>query len=615
MNGNIYIVSTLRRWNRFCSANIEDRVNTNTGAITDDTYWDELVVVVEITDSSGNVVETKTWTMDTWYEWTSSNAHSSNEVQEGSTYWQIHEDNIEIYNHTDKVGTIRTPNAVGDIRFRITGYDKGNWDGYYGPIIKDLKTWFTYRANPCDDTALYDASCPGYATAYAAYQYDQNCAANALYDSGCPGYATAYYNQQCSADATYDSGCPGYATAYYNQQCSADPLYDSGCDGYATAYYNQQCSANPLYDSGCSGYANAYYNQQCGIDAAYDSGCTGYEEAITEFTGSGMNVSGQGSDYIFIYRGNNPTVYDILLYNLAELKAGTWRFTCTQTTVENCTDNNGVISDASNPSTNYIFLYTKDADGNVLTPDSSYWYKFTKQSYLTTQCNISSLYSPMCEGYATAYYNQQCSANALYDSGCSGYAAAYLSQQCESNQLYSTSCSGYAAAYLSQQCSANTLYNSACPGYDAAYLTQQCGLDTLYNSACEGYDAAYLTQQCGLDATYDETCTGYADANFEKQCGLDDLYSPGCAGYDQAFLTQQCSYNTQYDPQCNGYVEPVIENDIGDIGLGTGDSIVDNIISMPELPIMLIPAPEPMPEPMPEPEPEMPEIESGNRTA
>ena len=175
---------------KFCSVDIEDRVNTETGEITDDTYWDELVVVVEITDSNGNVVETKTWTMDTWYEWTTSNAHSDNEVQEGSTYWQIHADNIEIYNHTDKVGTIRTPNSVGDIRFRITGYDEGNWDGYYGPIIKDLKTWFTYRANPCDDTALYDPSCPGYATAYAAWEYDQNCSANALYD---PGLSRLFY--------------------------------------------------------------------------------------------------------------------------------------------------------------------------------------------------------------------------------------------------------------------------------------------------------------------------------------------------------------------------------------------------------------------------------------
>ena len=267
---------------KFCSEDISDRVNTTTGEITDDTYWDELVVVVEITDSDGAVKETKTWTMDEWYDWTTSNAHSTNEVQEGSTYWQIHEDNIEIYNHIDKIGTIRTPNAVGDVRFRISGYDKGNWDGYYGPIVKDFKTWFTYRANPCNDTALYDPSCPGYSEAYAAQQYNQQCTANALYDSGCPGYATAYYNQQCSADPLYDSGCNGYAAAYYTQQCTQNPLYDSGCNGYAAAYLSQQCKANPLYDETCDGYATAYFNQQCKASPLYDATCTGHFEAQCE---------------------------------------------------------------------------------------------------------------------------------------------------------------------------------------------------------------------------------------------------------------------------------------------------------------------------------------------
>ena len=263
----------------FCNNNISNRVNTNTGEITDDTYWDELVVVIEITDSSGNVVQTKTWTMDKWYDYLAVNPHSANEVKEGSTYWQIHQDNIELYNHVDKLGTIYAPNQLGDVRFRFNGYDKGNWDGYYGPIVKDLKTWFTYRANPCNDTALYDPSCPGYSEAYAQYEYNQNCAANALYDAGCPGYATAYFNQQCTADPLYDSGCPGYASAYYTQQCTADPLYDSGCDGYAAAYYTQQCTKNPLYDSGCDGYAAAYLLQQCTANPLYDKTCDGYETA------------------------------------------------------------------------------------------------------------------------------------------------------------------------------------------------------------------------------------------------------------------------------------------------------------------------------------------------
>ena len=348
--------------NRFCSQNIEDRVNTNTGAITNDTYWDELVVVVEVTDSSGNVVETKTWTMDTWYDWTSTNSHSSNEVQVGSTVWQIHEDNIDIYNHTTNAGTIRTPNSVGDIRFRITGYDKGNWDGYYGPIIKDMKTWFTYRANPCNDTALYDPSCPGYAAAYVQYEYDTACTASALYDSGCPGYATAYYNQQCTASALYDSGCSGYAEAYYTQQCTASALYDSGCTGYASAYYDQQCGISALYDSGCTGYAAAYYTYQCTASALYDSGCTGYEAA-----------------YLTQQCDINT------LYNSA------------------CTG--------------YAAAYlTQQCTANPL-------YDSTCDGYFLAQCDANTLYDFTCTGYSEAYFDQQCLYNPQYDSLCQGYQA------------------------------------------------------------------------------------------------------------------------------------------------------------------------------------------------
>ena len=85
-----------------CNSNIENRVNTTTGEILDGVYkqqWDQLQVVVEITNSSGVVVESKTWNMDKWYKYNGDNSHSANEVKVGSTRWQIHEDNIEVYNH------------------------------------------------------------------------------------------------------------------------------------------------------------------------------------------------------------------------------------------------------------------------------------------------------------------------------------------------------------------------------------------------------------------------------------------------------------------------------------------------------------------------------------
>ena len=517
----------------FCSDNISNRVNTQTGEITDDTYWDELVVTVEVTDASGTVVETKTWTMDKWYDWNNANSHSTNEINVNGIRWQIHEDNIEIYNHIDKVGTIRTPNQLGDVRFRVVGNDGGNWDGYYGPVIRDFQTWFTYRANPCNDTALYDPSCPGYAEAYATYEYDQNCAANALYDPGCPDYADAYYNQQCSADPLYDSGCPGYASAYYDQQCSADPLYDSGCDGYEQAYYNQQCS----------------------LDAHYDSSCPNYNWANTDYTMDLENRS-NNNDFIEIRKADNSDVYWALYYNESELDSGEWVAKC-KTYDNGCED--AVITGVTfnggpNP---YVFLYTKDKDGNIFYPTNGHKYRFMTDTKLDTLCDSNALYSPMCDGYETAYaqyeYEQQCQANPLYDSGCPGYNEAYYDYQCQANPLYDTGCPGYSTAYYNQQCEADPLYDSGCSGYETAYYNQQCSIDPLYAETCPGYNEAYFTQQCNADPLYDSNCSGYEQAYYTQQCEANPLYDSGCPGYEGAYFTQQCELDNLYSPQCDGY--------------------------------------------------------------
>ena len=632
--------------NEWCSANIENRVNTTTGAVSDDTYWDELVVVIEITDVNGDVVETKTWTMDRWYDWQNENAHSFNEEAETgpngeTTYWQIHEDNIELYNHIDKIGTIYTPNQLGDIRFRITGYDKGNWDGYFGPIMKDLQTWFTYRANPCNDTALYDPSCPGYAEAYATYEYDTNCSANAL----------------------YDPGCPGYSQAYYNQQCEADPLYDSGCDGYAQAYFTQQCNADATYDPSCPGYAQAYEDQQCAADSQYSYTCDGY--VFPKETDAAMNVSGQGSDYIFIYRPNNPEQFDTLMADIDNIT--NWVWGCEKSNGDECPGTLfGGIKDYMYDGGDYLFLYTIDKDDEIVYPDSGRWYSFIEydywyggceadinfddscseytriqeeaaqaeydsncssnplydsgcpgyaSAYETQQCNANPLYSSNCSGYQTAYYNYQCESDPLYDSGCSGYdeayynqqcsldplydsacpgyAGAYFTQQCNADPLYSPECTGYDTAYYNQQCDADPLYDSGCSGYDTAYFNQQCTANTLYNSECPGYDTAYLNQQCGLDTLYDSSCPGYEGAYFNQQCEADALYDIRCPGYSIAYFDQQCLQNPQYDTQCTGYIEPVVEtptasSPVAIEGAGTGDAVVDSVIATPT-PVVIIP--------------------------
>ena len=264
----------------WCVGNIDDRLDDNfkpTGPYAD--QFDTLIVTVQVKDSNGNVIQEKIYDYDTWYHWSQSNSHSTNEVKEGGAYWQVEEDSITLFNHNNMSGTIYGLNQLSTFHVQVEGKDGGYWSGHYGPVIKDGGARFTYRPNPCLSNSLYDASCPGYAEAYALQLYNQQCQANPLFDSQCPGYETAYFNQQCSLDPLYNQGCTGYAVAYFNQQCSIDPLYNSECDGYATAYLNQQCMADTLYSPECNGYDEAYLELQCSLNTLYDETCPGYDFA------------------------------------------------------------------------------------------------------------------------------------------------------------------------------------------------------------------------------------------------------------------------------------------------------------------------------------------------
>ena len=219
----------------WCSTDIENRLDENmkpTGEYAD--QFDALNIVIEITDSNGTIIETKTYDYDTWYHWSESNSHSTNETTDGEgAVWQITEDHIELFNHITGTGTIYTPNQLGNISFVANAQDNGQWEGYYGPVARDGEMWFTYRNNPCDLDTLYNPSCSGYAEAYAAHLYDQSCIADSLFDIGCPNYATAYQDQQCKINPLYSVQCPNYQTAYFNQQCDLDPQYDIGCPNYS----------------------------------------------------------------------------------------------------------------------------------------------------------------------------------------------------------------------------------------------------------------------------------------------------------------------------------------------------------------------------------------------
>jgi len=86
--------------------------------------------------------------------------------------------------------------------------------------------------------------------------------------------------------------------------------------------------------------------------------------------GQAMNVSGQGSDYIFVYRGNNPNEFDALVgQGLTNLSG--WIASC-----NTCTVTTLVIDHATQPDADYLFLYTANDDGTVAYPESGQLYSF-----------------------------------------------------------------------------------------------------------------------------------------------------------------------------------------------------------------------------------------------
>jgi hypothetical protein len=86
-----------------------------------------------------------------------------------------------------------------------------------------------------------------------------------------------------------------------------------------------------------------------------------------------MNVSGQGSDYIFVYRGNNPNEFDALVVQGLNNLAG-WVVTCGPN--QACQGISYIIDHATQPNPDYLYLYTANDDGTTAFPDSGQYYSF-----------------------------------------------------------------------------------------------------------------------------------------------------------------------------------------------------------------------------------------------
>ena len=118
-----------------------------------------------------------------------------------------------------------------------------------------------------------------------------------------------------------------------------------------------------------------------------------------------MNVSGAGSDYIFVYEGNDTTTYADLSA-LGNSIIG-WSATCTS---GSCTVGDVLyVSGVGGNGNDYLFLYTEDASGNTDYPVSGAWYSFTAPAAPTPVYGSTAL--------TTAQQSRVDAALAAYNSG------------------------------------------------------------------------------------------------------------------------------------------------------------------------------------------------------
>jgi hypothetical protein len=137
-----------------------------------------------------------------------------------------------------------------------------------------------------------------------------------------------------------------------------------------------------------------------------------------------MNVSGAGSDYIFVYQGNDTTTYADLSA-LGNSIIG-WTATCTS---GSCTVGDVLyVSSVGGNGNNYLFLYTEDADGNVAYPVSGAWYKFEAPAAATPTPVYGST------ALTTAQQTRVDAALSAYNSGAGDTVEANISG--DSNDIY-----------------------------------------------------------------------------------------------------------------------------------------------------------------------------------
>jgi len=178
------------------------------------------------------------------------------------------------------------------------------------------------------------------------------------YDGAVGSYDGIYQGITVTSGITYTVSFQAYST-YGAENTSSIRLgtYAGQCSSGTTIF-----TCTPPSSSGFTPISTPRDGQ--GVGGAPPPSNSG---PTTGSTSPEMNVAGGGSDHVFIWQGNSGNDWS----NVQLIQQG-WHWYCST-----CTIRYGTVASVSNPSSDSIYIYLLDSNGNPVTPNSGYWYQFS----------------------------------------------------------------------------------------------------------------------------------------------------------------------------------------------------------------------------------------------
>jgi hypothetical protein len=269
-----------------------------------------------------------------------------------------------------------------------------------------------------------------------------------------------------------------------------------------------------------------------------------------------QNVSSQGSDYIFVYRGNNPNEFDALIAQGLDSLAG-WVVTCGPNQL--CQGTSYIVDHATRPSSDYLYLYTANDDGTTAFPDSGQYYSFRSPPITQTNAPANQTITSGIGSSAGPSNEQQ----TRYNSWNNG-------TQASDNYLYIEQVGGnYNTVDITQSGTKNTMYLGINGNSNTVNATQT-GQNYL-NALVQGSTNAVTSLQTNTSGThYQETKIMTGNNNtinvVQKDNGNSLMFNTVTGSNNSITAVQEGAGNHYLENKLTGNGNSVTANQFGSTG-------------------------------------------------